>query len=181
MLQWSDVQSFPYDMKDIEARPDVLTFTSDPLPADLTIAGEVSARLYASTDAKDTDWWIHLSDVDPQGASHRITQGMVRARFRHNEDPQHRIFGANFETERLLSGDPGEVVEYRIGIRSIANTFKAGHRIRIAIMNAVDNYSFPNSNTGRHEGYVTETVVGSMAIHHSAAHPSSITVPVVRR
>ncbi|MCC7133570.1 MAG: hypothetical protein IT352_13010, partial [Gemmatimonadales bacterium] len=69
----------------------------------------------------------------------------------------------------------------QIGIRSIANTFRKGHRIRIAIMNAVDNYSFPNSNTGKHEAFVTETVVGSMAVHHSRAHPSSVTLPVIRR
>jgi putative CocE/NonD family hydrolase len=181
MIQWTDVQTYPYDMKDIEARPDVLTFTSAPLDEELTIAGELSATLYASTDVKDTDWWIHVSDVDPEGRSNRITQGVIRARFRHNDDPQHRIAGSNFETERLLSGDPTEVVEYRIGIRSIANTFRAGHRIRVAIMNALDNYTFPNSNTGKHEAYVTETVVGSMAVHHTNAYPSSVTLPVIKR
>lgn len=181
MLRWEDVQSYPYDMKDIEARPDVLTYTSAPLEEDLTIAGALSATLYASTDVRDTDWWIHVSDLDPDGKSHRITQGMVRARFRHNDDPQNHIFGSNFESERLLSGDSTEVVKYQIGIRSIANTFRKGHRIRIAIMNAVDNYSFPNSNTGKHEAFVTETVVGSMAVHHSRAHPSSVTLPVIRR
>ncbi len=181
MMRWEDVQSYPYDMKDIEARPDVLTYTSAPLTEDLTIAGALSATIFASTDVRDTDWWIHVSDLDPDGKSHRITQGMIRARFRHNDDPQHHIFGSNFESERLLSGDPNEVVKYQIGIRSIANTFRKGHRIRIAIMNAVDNYSFPNSNTGKHEAFVTETVVGSMAVHHSGAHPSSVTLPVIRR
>jgi len=181
MLRWEDVQSYPYDMKDIEARPDVAVFTSAPLERDLTIAGELTAVLYASTDVKDTDWWVHVSDVDPRGGSHRITQGMIRARFRHNDDPQHHIFGSNFETERLLSGDPAEVVRYEFGIRSIANTFKKGNRIRIAIMNALDNYSFPNSNTGGNEALVTETVVGNMAIHHSDRYPSHVVLPVMPR
>ncbi len=181
MLRWEDVQSFPYDMKDIEARPDVAVFSSAPLDRDLTIAGELTAVLYASTDVKDTDWWVHVSDLDERGRSHRITQGMIRARFRHNDDAQHHVFGANYRTEKLLSGDPTEVVRYEIGIRSIANTFKRGHRIRIAIMNAVDNYSFPNSNTGKHEAYVTEFVVGSMAIHHTAAHPSHVILPIMPR
>jgi putative CocE/NonD family hydrolase len=181
MLRWEDVQTYPYDMKDIEARPDVVVFTSAPLEEDLTIAGELTAVVYASTDVKDTDWWAHVSDVDDRGRSHRITQGMIRARFRGNDDPQHHIFGSNFETEQLLSGDPTEVVRYQFGIRSIANTFKKGHRIRIAIMNALDNYSFPNSNTGQHEGKTTETVVGNMAVHHSAVYPSHVVLPVMPR
>lgn len=178
---WEDVQSFPYDMKDIEARPDVVTYTSAALAEDLTIAGELTLVLFASTDVKDTDWWVHVSDVDDQAASHRITQGMIRARFRHNEDPQHHIFGANYQTEKLLSGDPNEVVRYEIGIRSIANTFRKGHRIRIAIMNAVDNYSFPNSNTGEHEAQVTRTVVGNMAVHHGPDRASYVVLPVMPR
>jgi predicted acyl esterase len=72
-------------------------------------------------------------------------------------------------------------VRYDIGVRSIANTFKRGHRIRVAIMNALDNYSFPNSNTGQDEARVTETVVGTMGIHHTAQHPSHILLPVLPR
>ena len=181
MLNWEDVQDFPHDMKDIEGRPDVLTFTSVPLEKDLTVAGELTAVLYASTDVKDTDWWVHISDVDPQGGSHRITQGTIRARFRHNEDPQHHIFGANYQTEKFLSGDPKDVVKYEIGIRSIANRFAKGHRIRLAVMNASDNYSFPNSNTGQNEARVTETVVGNMAVHHTALYPSHLILPVLDR
>lgn len=84
------------------------------------------------------------------------------------EDKQHHVFEPNYEQEKLLSGDPKEVVRYDIGLRSIANAFKTGHRIRVAILNALDNYSFPNSNTGKNEATVTETVVGKMAVHHSA-------------
>lgn len=47
-------------------------------------------------------------------------------------------------------------------------------------MNAHDNYSFPNSNTGGSEGYVTETVPGRMVIHHSAGTPSHVILPLVK-
>jgi hypothetical protein len=179
MMRWEDVQTFPHDFKDIESRPDVVTFTSAPLERDLTIAGDVKAVLYAATDARDTDWWVHLSDVDEAGRSNRISIGVLRARFRQLQDPQHKIVGENFTTEKLLSGDLNDVVKYEIGLRAIANTFKKGHRIRVAIMNAVDNYSFPNSNTGKNEALVTETVVGTMAIHHTAAAPSQLILPVI--
>jgi hypothetical protein len=46
-------------------------------------------------------------------------------------------------------------------------------------MNALDNYSFPNSNTGRNEATVTETIVGNMAVHHSVRHASHIVLPVL--
>ena len=72
-----------------------------------------------------------------------------------------------------------EVVRYDISLRSIANTFKKGHRIRVAIMNALDSFSFPNSNTGKNEATVTGTVVGNMAIHHSAGQTSHIVLPVM--
>ena len=179
MQLFEDVQNFPYDFKDIESRPDVVKFTSPPLEQDLTIAGDVMLVLYASTDVRDTDWWVHLSDVDTTGQSVRLTTGVVRARFRDAEDTVHHVFGSNFTHETMLSGDPNEVVRYDISLHSIANTFKKGHRIRVAVMNALDNYSFPNSNTGKNEATVTETVVGKMAIHHSAGQASHIVLPVM--
>jgi predicted acyl esterase len=104
---------------------------------------------------------------------------MLRARFRNLEDPRYQIFGRNFVDEDLLSGDPDDVVRYEIRIPAVANTFKKGHRIRIAVMNALDNYNFPNSNTGGDESHVTETVIGKMAIHHSKEHPSHVLLPIL--
>jgi putative CocE/NonD family hydrolase len=179
MKQFEDVQSYPYDFKDIEARPDVVKFTSAALEQDLTIAGNVMLVLYASTDVRDTDWWVHLSDVDSTGQSVRLTRAVMRARFRDGDDTVHHVFGANYEHETLLSGDLNDVVRYDISLRAIANTFRKGHRIRIAIMNALDNDAFPNSNTGKNEATVTETVIGRMAIHHSAGYASHIVLPVL--
>jgi putative CocE/NonD family hydrolase len=179
MESWADVQSYPYDFKDIELRHDVATYTSAVLTEDLTIAGNIKVILYASTDVRDTDWWAYLSDVTPTNQSNRLTVGALRARFRDLEDTTYHVFGSNFESERFLSGDPAEVVRYEISIPSVANTFRKGHRIRIAIMNAHDNYSFPNSNTGGEEGFVTDTIAGNMAIHHSGTYPSHVILPVM--
>jgi len=179
MERWQDVQSFPYDFKDIESRQDVVVYTSEPLEEDLTIAGDAMVSLYASCNVRDTDWWAYISDVQPDGQSVRLTTGMVRARFRNNEDKLHNVFGVNFGKEELLSGNMRDVVRYDIPLRSIAATFKRGHRIRVAIMNACENFSFPNSNTGKNEAYVTRTVVGNMAIHHNRQHPSQVILPVL--
>ena len=179
MEEWEDVQSYPYDFKDIETRQDVVTYTTDTLQEDLTIAGNIIVVLYASTDVKDTDWWVYLSDVSPSNESNRLSVGVLRARFRNLEDPTYHVFGSNFEKEELLTGDINDVVRYEISIPSIANTFKKGHRIRIGVTNAHDNYSFPNSNSGGHEGYVTETMVGTMQLHHTQKHPSRVILPVL--
>ena len=179
LQRWEDVQTFQWDMKDLEARHDVVTFTSAPLEQDLTIAGDILAVVFASTDVKDTDWWVHVSDVDAAGRSNRLTLGTLRARFRKLEDPQYRARGSNFEREDLLSGNPADVVKYEIGVKGVANTFRKGHRIRVAIMNALDNYTFPNSNTGGDEARVTTTVVGQMGVHHTRVYPSHVVLPVL--
>jgi len=181
MDDFSDVQSFPYDFRDIETRQDLVTYTSPVLEEDLTIAGNIVTVLYASTDVKDTDWWSYISDVHPDGSSVRLSVGAIRARFRNLDDPVYHVFGSNFETEELLTGNPKDVVRYEISIPSIANTFKKGHRIRIAVMNAHENYSFPNSNTGEDEYQTTETVTGTMSIHHSPEHSSHVVLPVLPR
>ena len=179
MENWSDVQSFQYDFKDIEARHDVVTYTSALFEEDTTIAGNIKVILYASTDVKDTDWWVYISDVTKDNSSHRLSVGALRARFRKLEDTDYHVFGSNFETEDFLSGDISDVVRYEISIPAIANTFKKGHRFRIAVMNAHEGYSFPNSNTGGEEGYVTETVVGAMQLHHTKAYPSHVILPIL--
>jgi len=179
MTDYQDVQSFPYDFKDIEERGDVVTYTSAPLQQDLTIAGDVKLVLYGSTDVKDTDWWAHIADVAPDNSSKRLSVGVIRARFRKLDDPDYHVFGSNFTREDMLSGKLDDVVRYEISLRAIANTFRKGHRIRIAVMNAQENYAFPNSNTGGDEGRVTNTVAGHMRIHHAKAMASHVVLPVL--
>ena len=181
MTSWQDIQSFPADMSGMEARADVAVFTSEPLDEPVTIAGPILAELHASTDVLDTDWWVHVSDVHPDGRSIRLSTGLIRARFRNLDDPLFRVTGSNFETEELLSGDPADVVRYEIGLPAVANTFGPGHRIRIAIMNALDNYSFPNSNTGGDEAYATSTRPGTMSLHHSPGRASHVRFHVLPR
>lgn len=181
MESYEDVQNFPYDFRDIETRNDVVVYTSQPLKEDITIAGDLMAVLYASCSVKDTDWWVYLADVHPDGTSLRLTTWMLRARFRNLEDKMHHVFGSNFEKEELLSGNMADVVRYDISMLSIAAALKKGHRLRIGVTNACDGYSFPNSNTGEHEAYVTETVVGTMAIHHDKKHPSHVILPIIKK
>ncbi|MCE5239016.1 CocE/NonD family hydrolase [bacterium] len=157
----------PYDQRAVEARADVLTYTSEVLEEDLEVTGTVTMTLFAASSAPDTDFVARLCDVYPDGRSINITEGVIRARFR--ED----LWGA----PRLM--EPGTVVEFTIGLDATSNVFLAGHRIRLAITSS----NFPlwdrNLNTGGDQ--VTETLwqVAHQTVCHNATRPSRVRLPVL--
>ena len=157
----------PENYREVERRPDVLVYTSALLKEALTIAGEPSAVLYASSSAKDTDWVVRVTEVDEAGNSIRLCDGIVRARFRKSL----------IEPSLLL---PDEIVRYEIPMTWISNRFAAGHCIRVEITSGADNSVFPNSNTGRPIYDDTETVVARQTIYHGGPRNSRIILPVIQ-
>lgn len=155
-----------FDQRPIEAREDVLVFTSDPLDADLTVIGRVTALIWASSDAVDTDFVVRVCDVAPDGTSWNIVDGIVRAQYRDGCDSASLI-------------GPGEVYPYEIDLWSTANTFRQGHRIRVHVTSS----SFPrwdaNPNTGTPFSSVAVRVA-QQAIHHGPDRASRIILPVVQ-
>jgi hypothetical protein len=152
----------PVDQSEVEARSDVLVYTSDPLTDDLLIAGPVRARLAVSSDAPDTDIVTRLVHVDPDGLALGIQEGALRLRYREG-----------FETPRpLLPGIP-EIVE--VDMRSIAYRVPRGHRIRLQVTSS----SFPrlerNLNTGASRNAdETRTALATNRVHHGGGHLSWI-------
>ena len=157
----------PYDQRPNEARPDVLTFTSDVLARDLEVTGPVLVKLYASSSAPDTDFVARLTDVWPDGRSMNVTEGVIRARFRQD------LWGE----PRLLA--PEVVYEFTIDLQATGQVFLAGHRIRLQVTSS----NFPlwdrNLNTGEDPATDTSTRVARQTIYHDIAHPSRVTLPVV--
>ncbi|UCF04981.1 MAG: CocE/NonD family hydrolase, partial [bacterium] len=76
----------PDDYRSVERRDDVLVYTSQVLEEDVTVCGPVRVKLYAASSATDTDYMAKLLDVWPNGFAQRLTDGMVRARFREGMD-----------------------------------------------------------------------------------------------
>ena len=66
----------------MEAREDVLVYTSDPLERDTELTGPITVTLYAASTATDTDFTAKLVDVRPDGYAHNLQDGIIRARFR---------------------------------------------------------------------------------------------------
>ncbi|MEP7357924.1 MAG: CocE/NonD family hydrolase, partial [Anaerolineales bacterium] len=153
-----------YDQRPIEAR--CLIYTSDPLPRDLTIIGPVRCRLAASSSAPDTDWVVRLTDVSPDGFSRLLCDGIQRARYRDSA-----------ETPSLLT--PGAIYDFDVDLWATANTFKAGHRLRVAVTSS----SFPrwdrNPNTGAVFGADTRLQTAENTVYHDAQHVSRLILPVI--
>ncbi|HEY4279757.1 MAG TPA: CocE/NonD family hydrolase [Conexibacter sp.] len=157
----------PIDIQEIERRADVLAYTSEPLDADLEVTGEIVMRLWAATSVRDADWVITLVDVAPDGAARRVTEGMLRARYRDGHD-------------RAVPVEPGAAVEYEIELRPTANLFRAGHRIRVDV--ASSSFAQYDRNLGRGDSSDGELGGGAaqQTVFHDTAHPSRIVLPAVR-
>lgn len=161
------VKPGPFDQRPVEARADVLSFTSDPLPEDTEVTGPVTVTLYASSSAPDTDFVARLCDVYPDGRSMNIAEGALRARFRDN------VWGE----PKLMQ--PGRVYKLPIDLQVTSNVFLRGHRIRLAVTSS----NFPlldrNLNTGNDPATDTELRKAEQTIFHRASHPSHATLPIV--
>nr|WP_289038976.1 CocE/NonD family hydrolase [uncultured Allobacillus sp.] len=156
----------PADYKAVNERDDVLVYDSEPLKNPLTLVGDIQVTFHASSSARDTDWVVRLEDVDPDGHSIKLVDGVLRARFRNG-----------FEQEELLK--PGEVEKYIIRTSKLANTFKIGHRIRLVVTSSADNYIFPNTNTGEDPATDVNSVKAVQRLYHGGATPSYVQLPVL--
>ncbi|SFM31750.1 CocE/NonD family hydrolase [Pimelobacter simplex] len=152
------------DLSAVQARPDVLVYTSALLDADLDVVGPLRVTLHAASSARDTDFVVRLSDVFPDGRAILLQSGMVRARYRD-----------------LASGpsaiEPGVVHAYDIDLWATANRFRAGHAVRIDVCSS----DFPrferNTNLGGESG---EPVPAVQRIHHGPTHPSRLHLTILR-
>ncbi len=162
----------------------VLTFTGAPLAEDLEIAGPMRVVLYASSSATDTDFHVKVSDQKPQAPEDRakglnpgyeiVSRGWLRASHRAldphastEEVPVHR-----HDREQPLV--PGEITRFDIAVEPQAYLFRRGHRIRLEIVNG-DSHATEALWTH----FYRPDRIGRDTIHHSAAHPSALVLPVM--
>jgi putative CocE/NonD family hydrolase len=157
----------PIDQREVEAREDVLIYTSPALAEDLEVTGPVKVTLYASSTAPDTDFTAKLVDVYPDGRAYNLADGIVRARYRQS-----------LSSPQLL--EPGQVNAFEIDLGATSNVFKGGHRIRLEISSS----NFPrfdrNQNTGKPMGLDDQLETAEQTVHHDRRYPSHIALPVVR-
>ncbi|MFW6129175.1 MAG: CocE/NonD family hydrolase [Candidatus Aminicenantaceae bacterium] len=150
-----------------DEREDILVFQTPPLEEPVTVAGPLSAVLYASTSALDTDWFITLMDVDEENKIFHLVQGTIRARF-HNSLKQPELLKKN------------KVYKYDIDMWQTGITFQKGHRIRIEVSSALFPMFSRNLNTGGHNEMETEYQKAVQKIFHSKEYPSHVLLPVIK-
>ncbi|WP_435021056.1 CocE/NonD family hydrolase [Tundrisphaera sp. TA3] len=168
------------DQRFVDDRADVLSWETPPLDADTSIAGEVMARLHASTTGSDADWVVKLIDVYPEknpddpdlaGYQLMVSNEVFRGRYLKGFDRPEPI-------------PPGEVREYAFSLHTQDYTFRKGHRIMVQVQSTwfplIDRNPqtfVPNIFHARAEDFRTAT----HRIHRSRQHPSHVEIPVVTK
>ena len=158
----------PRDQGPVEARVDVLVFTSAPLPEPMEVTGPLTAVVHFATSAPDTDVVVKLCDVDLEGRSMVLAEGVLRCRYRQGRD-------------REVPMVPGQPEALTVDLVATSNVFGAGHRIRVDVTSS----SFPrfdrNPNTGHAFGTdgPADLRVADQTVLHDRAHPSRVVLPVV--
>ena len=159
----------PADQRGAEAFNSVLVYTSEPLEQPLELIGDVSVTLHAATTTRDADWTARLCEVFPDGRSINLQEGIVRARYRESLSEPTPL-------------EPDRVYRYDIPLGPVGVRIAAGNRLRLTVAGS----DFPqwdrNLNTGGElfgEG-ATASVVATQTVLHDAAHPSHVTLPVMR-
>jgi putative CocE/NonD family hydrolase len=156
----------PRDQRPVEARDDVMIYSTTPFAQDTEITGQIALELYAKSSAVDTDFTAKLVDVWPDGFAQNLTEGIVRARYRDS-------------TEKASLLNPGQIYKFNLNLWSTSNVFKKGHVLRLEVSSS----NFPrfdrNLNTGEQTSSGQHFVSATNTIYHDAEHPSVLTLPVV--
>jgi len=155
----------PLNQSEIEQRQDILIYTSEPLTEALEVTGQVKVKLWASTEAKDTDFTAKLVDTAPNGNAFILSEGIVNAKYRNGYLPEEEL--------------NGEIVEYEIDLWSTSNVFLPGHRITLEISSSSFPQYAPNRNTGYSVIVSSETKKVCQTIFHNAQFASRLILPVI--
>ena len=150
------------DQRRREHRHDVLTYTSPVLAEDLTVIGPLTATLYLRSSLEHTDFFVRLCDVSAKGKSSNLSDGIVRL------------------TPGSVEKDGDGVFRLEVSLWPTANTFRAGHRIRLQVSSGAHPLYARNAGTGEPLATGASLRSADQEVFHDAARPSSVTLPVVR-
>jgi hypothetical protein len=168
------------DQRFVAGRPDVLVFETKPLEEDVTVTGNLAARLFAATTGTDADWIVKLIDVYPEvwprdptmgGYQLMVANDVLRGRFRRS-----------FETPSAI--EPGRVEEYVVDLHALDHRFLKGHRIMVQVQSTWFPVIDRNPQTympSIFEAKDADYRPATHEIHRSKQYPSRIELPVASR
>ena len=167
------------DQRFVDDRPDVLSWETEPLEDDVTVAGAIVAHLFAATTGSDADWIVKLIDVYPEdypddwnmaGYQLMVSGEVFRGRYRQSFELPERIV-------------PDSVLDYRIGLHTQSYTFRKGHRIMVQVQSTWFPVIDRNPQTfvpNIFEATEADFQAATHRIYRSNRFPSHVTIPVVR-
>ncbi len=155
-------QAGPRDNRPLEARPDVLCYTTPPLPADVEVIGPVRLELFVRSSQAHTDFVGRLCDVHPDGRSMNVCDGLFQV------------------TPGKGERQPDGSLRIEIDMWATAHRFLQGHRIRLQVTSAAHPRWNRNLGTGEPIGASTNMVVAVQTIYHDDSHPSALVLPIAR-
>jgi len=148
------------DNRKLEARNDVLVFTSGRLVEDVTVIGQPVLTLFASSSATHTDFFARICDVSPSGASTNIADAIMRIR---PGDP--------------VPDDDG-VLQIEIAMHHCAHRFARGHMIRLQVSSGAHPRFARNLGTPDPIGTAMHMVKQNQTVYFDSARPSRLILPV---
>ncbi|HEY5430016.1 MAG TPA: CocE/NonD family hydrolase [Solirubrobacteraceae bacterium] len=156
----------PDDYAGVQARGDVLVYTSEALTEPLDVIGPVHLVAHVATSAADADITAKLVDVHPNGFAQRLCDGLVRLRYRDGHD------GA-------LPVVSGTVYEVTVVMWDTAQRFLPGHRIRLEVAASAHPKFAVNLGSAGDQTTETEAVIADNVLHHDAVCPSRLVLTVM--
>ncbi len=149
------------DNRELESRADVLTFTTDPLDADVEVIGPVTAEVFVQSESDHFDVFARVCDVLPSGTSLNVCDALVRV--------------APHSHDRDADGSRRVAVD----LWPTGRRFSAGHRIRLSLSSGAHPRYSRNLGTGEPQATAQRMATVHLEVLHDAEHPTSVQLPVV--
>jgi putative CocE/NonD family hydrolase len=151
----------PKDNRELETRSDVLVYSTAPLEREVEINGWVKLELFVKSSLEHTDFFGRLCDVQPDGRSINICDGLVRVKPGQGEK------------------QPDGSLKVVLDLWATAQRFKRGHAIRLQVSSGAHPHWTRNLGTGEPFATATTMQEAEQTIYHDAEHPSALLLPVV--
>ncbi|HVF73801.1 MAG TPA: CocE/NonD family hydrolase [Acidimicrobiales bacterium] len=156
--------------------PDEVAYRSAPMADPTAIVGPITANVWLTSTAPDTELFLQLVDEGPDGSRTYLQRGLLRASHRAVDAAASDYFGGRLvrphrphtSAELIV---PGQAYEYLVEVFPVGHVFRPGHRIvlKVTAPPAVDSYY----------AYVPKRAPAVNTVLHDAAHPSRLSLPVV--
>ena len=149
------------DNRQLEARADVLVYTSAVLEHDMEVIGPVTAELYVRSSLQHTDFFARLCAVEPSGKSINLCDGIIRL------------------TPDCIAPQSDGSLHIQINIWPTAYHFCPGQRIRLQISSGAHPRFVRNPGTGEPLPTATKLQIAEQSVYHDPEHPSVVVLPVI--